>query len=232
MSLMDKAKPYGLGADIDSIFAFLRACFGFSATDARARLQRLRRDLHTPLQEHAATVMKLAQIAYSDLPQANRERYTLDAFIQSVNDLGLHHQFLARGVTTVEDALAEGEAYLLANQMPKSRGNSRQVEVDRANTAAEREAEPSATAAVAKLAAASKVTQLTDMLAKLIATLTHQTPVGNAFEPVQPPALPPAETVSFCWECGNQGHFRGYCPFLTPELNYRSPQMFPPPAGR
>jgi len=140
MSLMDKAKPYGLGADIDSIFASLRARFGISATDARARLQRLWHDLHTPLQEHAAMVMKLAQIAYSDLPQANRERYTLDAFIQSVNDLGLHHQFLARGVTTVEDALAEGEAYLLANQMHKSRGNSRQVEVDRANTAAEREA--------------------------------------------------------------------------------------------
>jgi len=115
MSLMDKAKPYGLGPDIDSIFAFLRARFGISAVNARARLQRLRRDPHTPLQEHAAMVMKLAQIAYSNLPQANRERYTFDAFVQSINDLGLHHQFLARGVTTAEEALAEGEAYLLAN---------------------------------------------------------------------------------------------------------------------
>jgi len=127
---MDKAKPYGLGPDIDSIFVSLRARFGISAADARARLQRLRRDPHTPLQEHAATVIKLVQIAYSDLPQANRERYTFDAFVQSVNDLGLHHQFLAKEFTTVESALAEGEACLLANQMHKNRGISRQVEVE------------------------------------------------------------------------------------------------------
>jgi len=50
--------------DIDEIFASLRARFGISAIDARAHLQRLRRDPHTTLQEHAITVMKLAQIAF------------------------------------------------------------------------------------------------------------------------------------------------------------------------
>jgi len=153
--------------------------------------------------------MKLAHIAYSDLPQANR-----DAFVQSVNDLGLHHQLP------------------LANQMHRNRGNSRQVEIEPTDTAADREAEPSATAAVGQLIAASKVAQLTDMLAKLIATLTHQTPVGTAYEPPRPLAPPPEETVSFCWECGNQGHFQRYCPFLAPGLNYCGPQMFPPPASR
>jgi len=74
--------------------------------------------------------MKLAQIAYSDLPQANRERYTYDAFTQSVNDLGLHHQFLTRGVTTVEGALAEREAYLLASHMHRNRRTFRQVDVE------------------------------------------------------------------------------------------------------
>jgi len=121
MALSDKAKPYGVGPDIDGIFASLRARFGISAIDARARLQRLRRDPHTPLQEHATTVMRLAQIAFRDLPQVNRERYTYDAFVQSINDLGLHHQLLARGVTTVEEALAEGEAYLLANHLHRNR---------------------------------------------------------------------------------------------------------------
>jgi len=114
MALMDKAKPYGVGSDIDSTFASLRACFRISAIDARARLQQLRRDPHTSLQEHATTVMRLAQIAFRDLPQANREKYTFDAFVQSINDLGLHHLFLARGATTVEGALTEREAYLLA----------------------------------------------------------------------------------------------------------------------
>jgi len=130
MLLMDKAKPYGLGPDINSTFASLWAHFGIPAINARAWLQRLRCDPHTSLQEHAATMMRLAQIAYSDLPQANHERYTYDAFVQSVNDLGLHRQFLARGVTMVEGALAEGEVYLLANHMHKNCGVSRQVDAE------------------------------------------------------------------------------------------------------
>jgi len=38
MALRDKAKPYGTGPDIDGIFASLRARFGISPIDARARL--------------------------------------------------------------------------------------------------------------------------------------------------------------------------------------------------
>jgi len=60
MALREKAKPYGVGLDIDGIFASLRARFGISKIDAWARLQRLRRDPHTPLQELATTVMRLA----------------------------------------------------------------------------------------------------------------------------------------------------------------------------
>jgi len=101
MALRDKATPYGTGPDIDGIFASLRARYGIYAIDTRARLQRLRRDFHATLQEHATMVMRLAQIAFRNLPRANRERYTYDAFVQSINDLGLHHQFLARGVTKV-----------------------------------------------------------------------------------------------------------------------------------
>jgi len=89
IALSDKAKPYGVGPDIDEIFASLRIRFGIATVDARASLQILRRDPHTPLQEHATTVMRLAQIAFRYLPQANRERYTYDAFVQSINDLGL-----------------------------------------------------------------------------------------------------------------------------------------------
>jgi len=72
--LTDKAKSYGLGLDIDGIFAALRARFGISTTDARVHLQRLWCDPHTSLQKHAATVKKLAQIAYSYLSPVNQER--------------------------------------------------------------------------------------------------------------------------------------------------------------
>jgi len=96
--------------------------------------------------------MRLAQIAFRDLPQANHERYTYDAFVQSINDLGLHHQFLARGVTTVKDALAEGEAYLLASHLHRNRVTSRQVDM-----------EPSAASAAShvEIPAVAKVTRMT-----------------------------------------------------------------------
>jgi len=120
MALTEQAKPYGCGISVDRIFTALRARFGMSVVDARARLQRLRREVGTPFQDHATTVKKLAQIAYSDLPKVHRERYTYDAFVQSLNDLDLHHQLQARGVTTIEDALREGEAYLLAKQLHRA----------------------------------------------------------------------------------------------------------------
>jgi len=101
IALTKQAKPYGLRTSVDEIFAALRARFGISAVDARAHLQGLRRELRTSFQEHATMVKRLAQIAYSDLPEVHQERYTYDTFVQSLNDLGLHHQLQARGVTTV-----------------------------------------------------------------------------------------------------------------------------------
>jgi len=182
MALRDKAKPYGTGPDIDGIFASLRARFGISAIDARARLQRLRRDPHMTLQEHATTVMRLAQIAFRDLPKANREMYTYDAFVQSINDLGLHHQFLARGVTTVEGALAVGEVYILASHMHRNRVASRQVDAEPSAAPSVPNAETPAVANVTQMTVASKVDQLTDMLTKLVTALVPPNPVDNTRE--------------------------------------------------
>jgi len=129
-ALMEQAKPYGLGTSVDGIFAALRAHFGISTIDARDRLQRVCRTPRTSLQEHAATVKSLAQIAYSDLPVQHQERYTYDAFVQSLNYLGLHHQLQVKGVTTVEGALRAGEAYLLATQLHKVQGSRPQAAIN------------------------------------------------------------------------------------------------------
>jgi len=221
-----------VGPDIDGVFASLRAHFGISAIDARPRLQRLRRDPHTPLQEHGTTVSRLAQIVFRDLPQANRERYTYDAFVQSINDLGLHHQFLARGITTVEGALAEGEAYLLVSHMHRNRVASCQVDMEPSAAPAKPNAEPSTVANVTQMTVASKVAQLTDMLAKLVSTLAPPNQVDIARELCGPPAQSPGTGHHFCWECGRPGHFQKSCPLLQQGLNYRGPQMLPPPASR
>jgi len=138
MALTKQAKPYRLGTSVDGIFTALRARFGISAVDARVCLQGLRREARTPLQDHATTMKRLAQIAYSDLPEVHRERYTYDTFVQSLKDLGLRHQLQARGVTTIKGALREGETYLLAKQLrrahvsfKKSRWNLGQVTMSR-----------------------------------------------------------------------------------------------------
>jgi len=80
-ALANKAKPYRLGPDADSIFAALWTRFVLSAVDAKVCLQGLRRDPRTSLQEHALTVKRLAQIAHSEFSPTNRERYTFDTFV-------------------------------------------------------------------------------------------------------------------------------------------------------
>jgi len=165
---MDKAKPYGVGPDINGIFAFLRARFGISATDARARLQWLRRDLHTMLQEHAATVMRLAQIC-------------LKQTVKGIPTMPL------RSPLTTWDSITS----FWRGESPQSRVPSRKEKptfwrITCTETAGPRARwtwspplllptqarnPPPVPANVAQMTAALKVAQLTDILAKLVSAL-------------------------------------------------------------
>jgi len=125
-ALTGEAKPYGQRPSVDGILVALRARFGITAPDARSRLQRLLRKENTPLQDHALAVKRLARIAYSDLPETQRQQYMLEDFTQSINHPSLNHQLQARGVTSLEAALREGEAYpqaqrLYENPQPETR---------------------------------------------------------------------------------------------------------------
>jgi len=81
---------------------------------------------------------------------------------------------------------------------------------------------------VGQLTAPFKVAQLTDMLAKLVAALTHRTLVDTASEPLEPLAPSPGEINNLYWECGRPRHFQRYCRLVSQRLNYRGPQMFQP----
>jgi len=50
-------------------------------------------------------------------PTPYQEQYTYEAFVQSLNDSGLHLLLLAKRATTIEDAVRWGVAYLLAIQL-------------------------------------------------------------------------------------------------------------------
>jgi len=66
------------------------------------QLQGLRRNPKTTLREHATVVERLAQVAYGDLPANGRQSLALDAFLQSINNLGLKQHLLVAEVETME----------------------------------------------------------------------------------------------------------------------------------
>jgi len=175
--------------------------------------------------------MKLAQIAFCDLPRVHRERYTFNAFVQSINDLGLHHQLQAKGVTTVESALAVGEAYILANHMHRNRVASCQVNAGPAAAPSVPNTENPAVANVMQMTLASKVDQVTDMLAQPVAALLPPNLVDNTRELDGPRAQSPGTGQPFCWRCRRPEHFQKSCPQFQPGLNYDGPQMPLPPVG-
>ena len=61
--LKDKAQDCGKPNTRRSVYAALRARFGFSPREARARLTALRKDYRTSLQEHGAEVVRLVNLA-------------------------------------------------------------------------------------------------------------------------------------------------------------------------
>jgi len=81
------------------------------------------------LQEHMGMVARLAQIVYSKLLLANRDKLAYEAFVRSFNNLGLY-QLLLIEITTIEVALRHGQVYYQANSMHILKVNTHQVEVE------------------------------------------------------------------------------------------------------
>jgi len=135
LCLTRPAKPYEISQDVGDIFEALRARFGLTTRDARAQLQGFRRNPKTNLREHATVVERLAQVAYGDMPAESRRSLALDAFLQSINNLGLKQHLLVAEVETLERALRLGNAYFHADSAcwawyDNTAGRSRRQRVD------------------------------------------------------------------------------------------------------
>jgi len=168
-------------------------------------------------------VKRLAQIAYSDLPEAHRKHYTYDAFVQSLNDLGLHHQLQARGVTTIEDALHEGEAYILAKQFHRAQASSPQITMGPGHPV-------QVAVATTTFSLEAEADHMIAMLEQLVVVLAR----ANPTEPTQGPLRPRAEdprSAALCWRCGTRGHLCSSCPQSGRQLNYHGLRTPPNPAG-
>jgi len=209
-ALTGEAKPYGQRPSVDGIFVALRDRFGTTALDACFRLQRLLRKEDTSLQDHVITVKRLARIAYSDLPKTQRRRYILENFTQSINHPSLHHQLQAKGVTSIEAALREGEAYLQAQWLYETPQQMTRLQ-----------GQAPATTISTSLSLEATTDRLITMLTWAMAALSS----------VRPPATPPEapRRTNRCWEYGRQGHQRSGCPQNQQRPDSRKPRRPPRP---
>jgi len=143
-------------------------------------------------------VKRLAQIAYSDLPETHQKHYAFDAFVQSLNDLGLHHQLQARGVTTIEDTLQEGEAYLLAEQFHQAQGSSQQI-----TTGPDHPVQVTVATTTVSLEAA--VDRLMTMLEQLVAILARANPTEPTRGPLRPRVEVPRPQLPYVGDAAHGG---------------------------
>jgi len=208
-ALTGEAKPYGHRPSVDGIFIALWGRFGISASDARSRLQGLLRREDTSLQDHALTVKRLARIAYSDLSETQRRRYILEDFTHSINHPSLPHRFQAKGVTSIEAALQEGEAYLQAQRLYETPQQ------------------------VTRLQGRTPMTTIhTSLDSATDRLITMMTWAMTALSSVRPPTKPPeaSRRANHSWNHGRQEHQRSGCSQTQLRPDSRKPRRPPRPS--
>jgi len=204
------AKPYGIGQDVGDIFETLRARFGLTARDARVQLQELRRNPKTTLRERATVVKQLAQVAYCDLPANGQQSLALDAFLQSINNLGLKQHLLVAEVETMERVLRIRNAYFQADSMCRPGATVQQVGADDDVSLS---TSPATTAVHVATAAANEPTSLTTSLVReLLVEIRQLRQQSTAERPIRSPAAVDSRRGPVCWGCGSGGHFIRSCP--------------------
>ena len=208
-SLKEGAQDCGKAADVRSVIGALRARYGTSPREARSKLLSLKKDYKTGLQEHAASVEGLVELAFADLPLQNRQEMTLETFSNTLGNSYLQRHLLAIRPGTIEEAVRAGNEFLQI-RTPSAIGVRAVLEEDEEEESAVKTQQTKADPMEAILAA---LTQLT----KEVEQLKRAPPTRKAANPSRP-----------CWGCGREGHFRNNCPNPTntrPAGNGRSPQQ-------
>jgi len=118
------------------------------------------------------------QVAYGDLLVEGQRSLALEAFLQSVNNIGLKRHLLVAEVATMERALRLGNVYFQADSVCRPRVNAQQVEADDGPP-------PSKAAAAVHVAtaasAADEVNLTTSLVRELVAEIRRlwQQPVAK-----------------------------------------------------
>jgi hypothetical protein len=194
-TLKEGARDCGRAASIGGIFTALRARYGFSPREARAKLSVLRKDGRETLQEHASEVSRLSRIAYGDLPAQHREELALETFCNTLGNMPLQRHLLAVQARTLEEAVRAGnEFWQIKVPASSSSANIRVLGED------EDVADDCVT--VVKTDPMSAVVKLLEQLSVKLDRLGSTKPVASR----------PVDTRTGCWGCGQEGHSRRNCP--------------------
>jgi len=125
--LTGRAKSFALGPDETHILHALRTGFGMTSKKASNRLQVMRRDRRTSLEDHANKVECLAQVAFGHATGPDRQRLVYNTFFKSINHPDLQRHWMAAKVSSLDVALEMGKAYFQMKELQGPRFTARQV---------------------------------------------------------------------------------------------------------
>lgn len=195
--LREGAKECGKAEDLGGILKALRARFGTSPREARARLLNSKKEYRTSLQEHAAEIEGLVNLAFGDLPLRHRQELALEHFNSSLGNAFLQRHLLAVRANNLEEAVNAGNEFL-------------QI---RPNT-------PSVVRTVLEEDSTTNVPEINttqtrvDPMSALLAAIQHLTKevetLKNSKNTGEQTRRPFREAQ--CWGCGKTGHIRKKCP--------------------
>ena len=219
--LKDTATDCGKAENVEAIFGALRARFGMSVREARAKLAILKRDYKITLQEHASDVERLVGIAYEDLPVLHREQMTLDTFHSTLGNAYLQRHLLAVPMPNLETAVRAGNDYLQI----KPTGPGPAVRV------IDGEHEPEIEGVHVAQAVETPIDTLTKMVLRLgeeIKRVQDRPGRPSQYEMPEPArkAQGSWKQPGQCWGCGKTGHIRRDCnsrQWENPEIQRRRP---------
>ena len=198
-ALKGEARECGKAPGTDGVFNNLRARYGLTPREARARLATLRKERQVTLQEHATEVEKLVAVAYEEMTAEQRASMAVEAFAATLNHSHLQRHLLAVGTPTLEAAVRAGNEYLQIK--PNYGGPAVRVVEDE---------EPEEQTRVERVSAERVLSTMAEAIQELRSQIEQLTARAGSGRPGRPSRgnVQPRK----CWGCQKEGHLRKDCP--------------------
>ena len=213
-SLKGNAQDCGNAETVEGVLQALQARFGLSVREARNQLTALRKAPKATLQEHAAEVTRLSNVAYADLPVEHRHRLTLDIFQSSLGNAYLQRHLLAVNTPTLEEAVRAGNEFLQIKPTSFPNPHVHMIEDEEQEFTNIKEVRTTPLDELKRMM--EKLTGEIEILKKAQKeSVQFQTKPANPSTQInRNPGFTNSEHLSksvMCWTCGQPGHLKRQC---------------------